>query len=206
MRALSPPFRWFLKGERFPEQFPPPSSLNAGRATNETAVTTKSAFALSRRHLLTGAVAALTFAPAARAQSGPLLRVESSSGVSSFTEESFAALPQSVLRTHTAWTEGPREFQGVALKDLLAAAGFDSAALQGRSLRLRALNEYEVAIPAEDCEIYNPLLARSMDGSPMLRSDKGPLWLVYPRDQFPELHDQRYDHRWAWQLAVITVV
>jgi len=161
---------------------------------------------LSRRRLLILAAATLPFATSARARTRPLLQVQSSSGETSFTEEDFAALPQSVLRTHTAWTKGQHEFRGVALKDLLQAAGFDAASLEGRRLRLRALNEYEVEIPAEDGRIYNPLLARSMDGTPMLRSDKGPLWLVYPRDQFPELHDQRFDHRWAWQLAVITVV
>ncbi|RRH73228.1 hypothetical protein [Falsigemmobacter faecalis] len=162
--------------------------------------------AFSRRRLLILAAAGLAVPSATQARSPLLLRVQSSQGETRFREEDFAALPQSQLRTHTAWTEGARLFEGVALKDLLAAAGFDEAALAGRRLRLRALNEYEVEIAAEDCAIFNPLLARSMDGSPMLRSDKGPLWLVYPRDDNPVLQDLRYDHRWAWQLAVIIVV
>jgi hypothetical protein len=34
----------------------------------------------------------------------------------------------------------------------------------------------------------------------MTMRDKGPLWIVYPRDDYSVLHDARYDSRWVWQL------
>lgn len=163
---------------------------------------------IPRRRFLLLASAACTPFPAsiARAVTEPLLiRVTHPGGSTGFTEQQFASLPQTALTTHTAWTAGPRRFDGVRLSALLEAAGLAQEDLSGRRLRLLALNDYEVSIPAEDCLIFNPLLARSMDGTPMERSGKGPLWLVYPRDDFPELIDQRYDHRWAWQLAAITL-
>lgn len=163
---------------------------------------------ISRRRFLLFATAACTSFPvsfAGAATDALLIRVNYLGGRIDFTESQFANLPQSTLTTHTAWTAGPRRFDGVRLSALLEAAGLSEADLAGRKLRLRALNDYEVSIPAEDCHIFNPLLARSMDGTPMERSGKGPLWLVYPRDDFSELIDQRYDHRWAWQLAAITL-
>lgn len=166
-----------------------------------------STFLISRRRalMLTAFAFASLSGGAAIAADQPLLKVISTKGETVLTEADFAALPQASIVTHTAWTEGARRFDGVSLKELLARAGFDAASLAGRSLRLQALNEYEVTIPAEDCDLYNPLLARSMDGAAMQRSDKGPIWLVYPRDDHADLHDQRFDHRWAWQLAVIFV-
>ncbi len=39
----------------------------------------------------------------------------------------------------------------------------------------------------------------------LTRRDKGPLWLVYPRDNDAVLQDAKYDHRWAWQLSQLLV-
>ncbi len=45
-----------------------------------------------------------------------------------------------------------------------------------------------------------------MDGKRLTVRDKGPYWLVYPRDEFTELKDARFDHRWAWQLKEISII
>lgn len=135
----------------------------------------------------------------------PLLVIEADGHSQSFDEPGFAALPQSQIVTHTAWTEGSHRFEGVMLRDLLAAAGLEQAQLAGKSLKLVALNEYAVTIGAEDAFDFDSLVARNMDGMAMTRAGKGPLWLVYPRDDDPKLQDQRFDHRWAWQLMKITV-
>ncbi|MCI2394477.1 hypothetical protein [Aliiroseovarius sediminis] len=44
-----------------------------------------------------------------------------------------------------------------------------------------------------------------MDDKALERSDKGPLWIVYPRDAHKELQDIRYDYRWVWQLSELAV-
>lgn len=116
----------------------------------------------------------------------------------------FAALPQASIRTHTPWTEGMQEFHGVLLRDVLAAAGIDATASAG-TLEATALNSYAVEFPASDAAQYGVLVARSQNGVEMTPRGKGPYWLVYPRDTYPELADQRFDHRWAWQLRQIAV-
>ncbi len=114
------------------------------------------------------------------------------------------ALPQQELRTRTVWTEGPQTFGGVALRDVLALAGSE-ADLKPRTLVLHALNDYEITVPAADAWSFPCIIARSQNGSPLSRRDKGPLWLVYPRDADPVLQDQRYDQRWVWQLSEIVI-
>lgn len=159
---------------------------------------------MTRRALM--ALAVLTpFLAQAQAQARPLLVVEGPAGETVLDEDAFAALPQHELTTHTAWTDGAHVFSGVLLRDVLAKAGYDQAALAGHNLRLLALNDYVISIGAEDAFTYDNLVARSMDGTALHRADKGPLWLVYPRDDHEELKDQRFDHRWAWQLAKIIV-
>jgi hypothetical protein len=56
----------------------------------------------------------------------------------------------------------------------------------------------------EDLE-FEPILATKMDGHVLTIRDKGPLWIVYPRDAYKVLQDAKYDYRWVWQLNKIHV-
>jgi len=94
-----------------------------------------------------------------------------------------------------------KTFEGVLLADLLDLVGAQDA----QTLRATALNEYEIAIPASDAAEFGVLLAMSMDGKPLSRRDKGPIWIVYPRDGISRIQDERYDARWVWQLSKIEV-
>lgn len=111
-----------------------------------------------------------------------------------------AALPQVSFQARTPWYAGPRRFTGPLLRDVLAAAG-----AQGERLRLRALNDYRVDLPWEDAERHGPIVARLLDGAPMAVRDKGPLFLIYPFDDRPELRSAVYFSRSAWQLWKIEV-
>lgn len=111
-----------------------------------------------------------------------------------------AALPQVSFTAHTPWYAGARRFTGPLLRDVLAAAG-----ASGQRLRLRALNDYRVELPWEDAERHGPILARLIDGAPMAVRDKGPLFLIYPFDDQPDLRSAVYFNRSAWQLRSIEV-
>jgi hypothetical protein len=43
-----------------------------------------------------------------------------------------------------------------------------------------------------------------MNGQELAR-DRAPIWIVYPRDDFPELQDEKVNTRWVWQLSSLTV-
>jgi hypothetical protein len=77
--------------------------------------------------------------------------------------------------------------------------------LTGSRINAIALNNYSALIPFEDIGRYNPLLALEMNGKRLRVRDKGPLWIVYPRDDHAELQGDRHNDRWVWQLMRLEV-
>lgn len=106
-------------------------------------------------------------------------------------------LPAATIDTTTVVTDGIKQFSGVLLRDFLDLLGVST---QARQVEAIALNDYLVDIPLADFYTYEVLLATHMDGQQLTPADKGPLWIVYPRDQHRKLQDIRYDYRWVWQL------
>jgi Uncharacterized protein conserved in bacteria len=115
-------------------------------------------------------------------------------GEARFDREMIEALGAASITTSSAWTDGVQLFEGVPLKAVL-----DRVGAAGTSMTASALNEYEIVIPFEDLK-FSPLLAMKADGRVLTIRDKGPLWIVYPRDDYEELRDNRYESRWVWQL------
>lgn len=109
-------------------------------------------------------------------------------------------LPQTSFTTKTPWYSQPRKFTGPLLRDVLAAAG-----AQGEQLRAVALNDYWVEIPFDDAQRVDMIVARLLDDRPMAVRDKGPLFMIYPFDDRPELRNPVYYNRSAWQLRTIEV-
>lgn len=121
-------------------------------------------------------------------------------GAALFDEEMLTTLPWHRIVTSTPWTDGIKHFEGIRLSDLLREVG-----ASGQTLHASALNDYQIEIPLSDADEFGVLIAMRIDGKPLLRRNKGPLWIVYPRDSIPSLQDERYDSRWVWQLHKIEV-
>lgn len=109
-------------------------------------------------------------------------------------------LGESTLTTWTPWTEGDQVFQGILVRTLLESVGS-----RGKTLSLRALNDYVVDIPVSDFIDYPVVAALKRNGKYLRVRDKGPIWIVYPRDDFPELQTSVMDQKWIWQLKTIHV-
>lgn len=115
-----------------------------------------------------------------------------------FDRQMLAQLAQHTVYTHTLVTDGVKRFDGVLARDLFAVVGVDPE--QTTLVVASALNDYEVLIPMADFYTYDVLLATHMDGEQLQPTDKGPLWVIYPRDEWHQLKDIRYDYRWVWHL------
>lgn len=153
---------------------------------------------------LIGAALLLSWTLSAKAAStAPMLTLRNGTTVVALTESQLAAMPQHRTNTATPWTDGVRQFEGPLMRDVLALS--NASADNAASVTARALNDYEVDIDVGDFFTWDVILARTMDGEPLPRSQFGPLWIVYPRDQKKVLQDSRYDHRWAWQLSELRV-
>lgn len=68
-----------------------------------------------------------------------------------------------------------------------------------------ALNNYRTTIPLTDFTDYPVLLALKQDGEYMTVRHKGPLFIIYPFDEFVELQSDLYHARSAWQVRSITI-
>jgi hypothetical protein len=104
------------------------------------------------------------------------------------------------VKTSTAWTTGESVFEGVLARDLLKAVG-----AEGTVVVATALNDYVASIPLRELYDYPVLLAFKMDGRELELRDKGPIWIVYPRDQYNELNNSMIDKNWAWQLSELEI-
>ncbi len=120
--------------------------------------------------------------------------------VAEFDRAMLEALPDATLETSTVVTDGVNTFTGFYMTDLLDLVG-----AEGDTVTASALNDYVIDIPMTDFERFDVVVASQMDGERLLPRNKGPYWIVYPRDDHDELQDIRYDYRWVWQLIRLDV-
>ncbi len=117
-----------------------------------------------------------------------------------FSEAEFLQLPTTSITTSTPWTP-TSVFVGPLLIDVMHAAGVTS----GR-LTFKTLDDYSASIPWEDLVRYGVILAHTKDGQRLNIKRWGPLWTIYPRDQYPAaLSGPIAESRFIWQVDRIEV-
>ncbi len=154
-------------------------------------------------------VGALFIAGAVSAQTMPLaldidgeVKVTNNAAHTSyhFSEAQLLKLPSHAISTSTTWT--PRStFTGPLLSDVLKTVG-----AYGTQIEIHTIDDYTVDVPASDADKYGVVLAYAMNGKRLKVSDFGPLFLIYPRDQYPlELDGAVGDAKFAWQIKSMTI-
>lgn len=114
--------------------------------------------------------------------------------------ERLDALPQTTINTITPWTESVHSFTGVRLNELLETLG-----VKGTQLEAVALNDYSTIFSTAVSSKYPVILATRRDGQLMRVRDKGPIWIIYPLSDYPELRKEQHHHAMVWQLKALTV-
>lgn len=117
-----------------------------------------------------------------------------------YHRDALLALGLEKLETETPFTKGLQQFEGVRLSVVLDAVG-----ARGSILTATALDGYSIDMPFEDAARYNVFLALKWNGEVMKVRNKGPIWIVYPISQFPDVNTEVYSARSVWQLKSITV-
>lgn len=111
------------------------------------------------------------------------------------------ALPQTERRAMLPDESHVHRWQGVRLSTLLA--GFEHGA--ARYLRVEALNDYSALLPLSDLDAFDPILAYRRDGQAIGIAERGPLFVIYPMLDHPQLRTQVYFNRTVWQVSRITL-
>lgn len=104
------------------------------------------------------------------------------------------------FQTTSPWYNGHTRFTGIPLQKLM-----DYVGAKGSVVKVTALNDYTTVIPLSDFRKYNVILATKINGKYMRIRDKGPLFIVYPYDSQPELNNQIYYSRSAWQVSRMNI-
>ena len=117
-----------------------------------------------------------------------------------FDRNMLKALGMHTLKTSNPFDSGTHIYEGILLSDLLKRVQAD-----GKVLVAYALDGYAVEIPVADPMEYPVMLAMLWNGKEMTVRNKGPIWLVYPIDNYSELKDEKYSSRSVWQLERLIV-
>jgi len=118
-----------------------------------------------------------------------------------YTEQELKTLPQVTIRTRTEFTDGVVTFVGPLVRDVIAPVYKGN----GTTMHMVAANDYAVDVPIADAKKYDVILAMSANGKRLSMRDKGPLWLMYPLDDHPELQASVYNARLIWQLTLVEI-
>lgn len=117
-----------------------------------------------------------------------------------FDKAMLEALTQRETVTRTPWHDGEVRFSGP-----LGRAVLDAVGAEGENMRVIALNDYASNIPVADFENHEVILAMQANGNMLRVRDHGPLFVIYPFDEYPELMNEEILMRSVWQVARIDV-
>ena len=131
---------------------------------------------------------------------GAISNTNTANKTAEFDRQMLMDLDVITQQTETPWTEGIDTYKGPLLRSLLAVVGAKSD-----TLFVQALNDYSALVPVQDSYDYNLILAMEMNGKPMGVRNKGPLFLLYPFKEYPELNNEVIHNRSVWQIKAINV-
>ncbi|MEP4544867.1 MAG: hypothetical protein ABJ000_01735 [Saccharospirillum sp.] len=147
------------------------------------------------------------FADTLPAPSGPVILTVSGNiehtnngDVAEFDRAMLMALEQGTILTRNPWADGLNRYQGPLGAALMEVLGAD-----GDTLLLTALNDYSSEMPTSDLSQFGVVLAMSMNDQQLRIRDRGPLFVIYPFTDEPELNSELYHNRSVWQVNRIDV-
>ncbi|EGA71185.1 hypothetical protein VISI1226_06673 [Vibrio sinaloensis DSM 21326] len=105
------------------------------------------------------------------------------------------------FETKLPWLDKSALFTGFKASDLLNYYRIDDAF----SVSFVALNDYASSSRVEDLLQYQPIIAYQMDGEKMKVRNKGPYWLVFDLDKYPEIDNAGYHSQMVWQIDEIMI-
>lgn len=106
------------------------------------------------------------------------------------------SLPVTEFTSNTPWDDEPQHFEGVRVNVLLEAIGATS-----RQFVAVGLDDYKFTVSELDFDQYPIIIAYRQNGHPISVRKLGPLRIMMPFDDFPELLTQQNESRSVWQLV-----
>ena len=109
-------------------------------------------------------------------------------------------LPTFSFVTNTPWSDGEQEFLGVRLSVL-----FDTLDIKAKSFSALALDNYKADVDV-DWHKYPVIIAYQHNGTDISIRRLGPLRIIFPFDDYPELLNDFNIASAVWQLTHIDIL
>lgn len=122
-----------------------------------------------------------------------------------FNSFELAKLATTTVRTRSPFHESNKaviEFQGIRISDLLDRIDL---ATNIDELTLLAFDNYRATISIADVYRYPIIIALKKDEIPLSRSEGGPLFVVFPKSDYPELEDKYSQSDWVFYVTDLIV-
>ena len=129
----------------------------------------------------------------------PILTITGPAGTVDMDVAAVAAIPTHETTTDTPWTDGTPVWSGPLLRDMFAKVGITAK----DTVKVTALNDYAVTMPAADAFSIDVILATKRDGKVLSVRDKGPLFIIYPFAKNDALRTELIYGRSVWQVRRI---
>lgn len=121
-------------------------------------------------------------------------------GPRDFTISQLEKLGTRKIVTATPWHNGQNVFEGVLLSTLMQEVG-----ARADTAVITALNNYVAEVPLASFLAHPVILAFKLNGRYMKVADKGPLFVIYPFSQYPELQTELNYTYSVWQVRTISI-
>ena len=134
--------------------------------------------------------------------SGKITKTNTPDGKYVFTLAELQKLGDTTIKSTTRYTE-VGDFTGPKIRDILKAVGVkpDATAVSGK-----ALDGYQPTIPLTDFQKWEVIAAHSLNGKRLPIEAKGPLWIMYPIEKYPnELMNNATTMKLVWSLTGLVV-
>ncbi|NRF24237.1 molybdopterin-dependent oxidoreductase [Vibrio coralliilyticus] len=109
--------------------------------------------------------------------------------------------PPITFTTQLPWYPEANQFTGFRVSDLLQQLGVEDTL----AVSFIALNDYAASTTIENILKYDPIVAYKMNGEKMKVRNKGPYWLVFNLDKYPEIDNTAFHSQMVWQIDEIKI-
>ncbi|WP_413205107.1 molybdopterin-dependent oxidoreductase [Rhodospirillum sp. A1_3_36] len=110
-----------------------------------------------------------------------------------------ASFPQTEITTSTPWTEAAT-YSGPLLQNVLQHLGLSIEAITAIGA-----DGYRAGFSWAEGGKYQPILAIARNGAPLPFREQGPIWLLFPFNDQPDIQSDPWYFRAVWQVVRLEV-
>ncbi|MEZ8824197.1 molybdopterin-dependent oxidoreductase [Vibrio amylolyticus] len=132
-----------------------------------------------------------------------VIRLSDTSAVTLTYAQISKEIPSNSFKTELPWYEEPNTYTGIRVTDLISYLGKQPSDLSAMSFI--ALNDYAASTTINDILQYDPIIAYKMNEKKMKVRNKGPYWLVFNLDKYPEIDNDIFYTQMVWQIDEVII-